>query len=88
MNWLIHLMRRKPEAREAELLADAKMALIEHEAAAEHHDALATMLRHRIERLSPPPVIDSGLKDFMREADKIMGEALVVRKPTDYRAKP
>ena len=52
MNWLIHLMRRKPEAREAELLADAKMALIEHEAAAEHHDALATMLRHRIERLS------------------------------------
>ena len=51
MNWLKHLMRRTPASRETELLAEARMALVEHEAAAEHHDALATLYRHRIERL-------------------------------------
>ena len=51
MNWLKHLMRRTPASRETELLAEARMALVEHEAAAEHHDALAALYRHRIERL-------------------------------------
>lgn len=51
MAFFKHLCRTKPESREADLLYEARRALIEHEAAAEHHDALATMYRGRIERL-------------------------------------
>lgn len=51
MNWLKQLCRKQPESREADLLFEARRAVIEHEAAAEHHDALALMYRGRIERL-------------------------------------
>jgi len=34
-------------------LREAQMQALHHEASAEHHDALATMYRARIERLSP-----------------------------------
>lgn len=59
MNWLKHLCRKTPASREAELLTDARMALVEHEAAAEHHDALATLYRHRVERLENSLSLDT-----------------------------
>jgi hypothetical protein len=51
MNWPKFLQRRQPKDRESDLLHEARMKLIEHEAAAEHYDALATMYKHRVERL-------------------------------------
>lgn len=51
MNWLKHLCRRQPESREAELLYEARMKHIEHEAAAEHHGALSRMYAERIARI-------------------------------------
>jgi hypothetical protein len=48
-----HLFKLTPERRAAQLLEDARMAVIEHEAAAEHHGALARMYRQRAERLAP-----------------------------------
>lgn len=43
--------RPAPEAAMQTMLYEARRAAIEHEAAAEHHDALAMMYRSRIERL-------------------------------------
>ena len=44
---------RAPSAEEihTDQLEDARRLALEHEAAAEHHDALATMYRGRIQRL-------------------------------------
>lgn len=39
------------EKREAELLRDARMSLVEYEALSEHHAAMAALCRRRIERL-------------------------------------
>lgn len=48
---------RQPTADEiaARLAADAARQAIEHEAAAEHHAALAAMYKSRAARLTPPP---------------------------------
>jgi hypothetical protein len=50
-----HLFKLTPERRAAQLLEDARMAAVEHEAAAEHHGALARMYRLREHRLAPVP---------------------------------
>lgn len=50
--FLTDLFRRVTAADiRREQLAEAEALALEHEAAAEHHDALATMYRHRAERL-------------------------------------
>lgn len=46
------LQRNRPEKREAELLIEARCHAVEHEAAAEHHAALARMYRGREQRLT------------------------------------
>lgn len=52
MNTLSELFRRLPiEAIVDEQLYDAQRRLLEHEAAAEHHSALAEMYRRRVHRL-------------------------------------
>lgn len=43
--------RITPESRTAQLLAEARMAELEHRAAAEHHKALADMYAARVARL-------------------------------------
>ena len=49
--------RTTPEkVREAQL-REAQLQLLEHEKAAEYHSAIAGMLRARIERLTPPPIV-------------------------------
>lgn len=47
------LFRVKPEKIAADLLYEARRALVEHEAQAEHSTAMVTMLRGRIARLDP-----------------------------------
>ncbi len=46
----------KPEKVRAEQLYEAQRLLLEHAAAAEHHQALADMYAKRIQRLEPCPV--------------------------------
>lgn len=51
---MFNLFRPRPDIhfkRAAELLSEANMARIEHQAAAEHHDALARMYAERAARL-------------------------------------
>lgn len=50
---MFNVIFRIPTARKIAMrqLEDAERAALEHEAAAEHHDALATMYRGRVERL-------------------------------------
>lgn len=54
LHGLTSMFKRVPVAKiEEEQLYDARQKLVEHEAAAEHHGALADMYRRRVARLAP-----------------------------------
>ncbi len=54
MSHIAELFKRMPiEVIVQEQIYDARRKLLEHEAAAEHHAALAEMYRRRIQRLLP-----------------------------------
>lgn len=49
---MFHLFRRPtPQKYVTDQIADARLAALEHRAAAEHHAALANMYEHRVDRL-------------------------------------
>lgn len=49
---MIHLFRRPSHQKYvADQVAEARLAALEHRAAAEHHAALAEMYEHRVDRL-------------------------------------
>lgn len=51
--WIWHAMRAQPKATsvQADQLAKARIALLEHSANAEYHSAMAAMLHERVARL-------------------------------------
>lgn len=52
LNHLNPFKHPTPAQIRARQVAEAERALLEHEAAAEYHDAMATLCRSRLERLS------------------------------------
>lgn len=59
-----------PEKIASQQLYEAKRLLLDHRAAAEHHDALARMYEARIARLTPNPAAPSASQQPARVASK------------------
>lgn len=67
----IPFLRLTPERVRAKLLEEARLFAEQHEAAAEHHAALAVMFRKRIERIEPAHVVATDCTPLAQMPDLI-----------------